>query len=271
LLNIAKLDAGRMSIQKPADDFELLLHVAEDPLRLLGGKSFPLFQAFKFGYECGLPAGASFRHLYAPDFEEFVGERFPAPERWPQHLSATCYVHFLGPDDACAFDLYVALLRDYFAAHPPTPPEPTLSERSSLDQMLEAVRQRPRMYFGLTPDLMGCLVALLNGGIEAKRAHTGVSPTAALLENFNAWLNARHPWALGRPWDRILGFQNLWDPERSLTAFWTYFDLFRNSESPDALTPVAKQMFETNPGLDDMTEAQRESWKQQLNRIFYTK
>ena len=57
-----------MSIRKPADDFELLLRVAEDPVRLLGAKSFPLFEPFRFGHESGLPAGASFRELPAPGF-----------------------------------------------------------------------------------------------------------------------------------------------------------------------------------------------------------
>ncbi len=258
-----------MSVQKPSNDFELLLYVAEDPVRYLGAKSFPLFEPFRFGYETGLPAGASFRDLPAPDFEEFVSERFPAPERWPQHLSATCYVHFLGPDDAHAFDLFLVLRRDYFAANPPQPLEPNPRGTASLDQMLEAVRQRPHMYFNRTPDLMACLVALLNGVMEAERTHTGVSSTEALLENFQSWLNARCPWALGRPWYRIIQFENLWNQERSLTAFWTYFDLFRSGEPPDAPTPVAKHMFDTNPALADMTEVQRKSWKRQLNKIFH--
>jgi hypothetical protein len=125
------------------------------------------------------------------------------------------------------------------------------------------------MYLTGSPDLVACVIALLNGGIEAERVHTGVSSTAALLDNFQLWLEARYPWALGRPWHRILRFQNLWCPERSLDAFWTHFDLFRNGEPPDALTPTGKHMFETNPGLDEMSEKQRKSWKQQLNRIFY--
>ena len=259
-----------MSIQKPANNFELLLHVAEDPCRFLGRRSYPLFESFLFGYGCNLPAGAGFQELPASGFEEFVRRRYPAPERWPYHLSVTCYVHFLGLDEASAFDLYVQLRRDYFAAHPPVLLEPRLSEGSSLEQMLEAIRKRPKMYFTRTPDLMACLVAFLNGVVEAEHVHSGVSPTAALLEKFQAWMNARCPWSLARPWDRILQFQNLWDPERSLTAFWTCFDLFRDGEPPDALTPVAQSMFNTNPDLAGMTEAERKAWKQQLKQIFYT-
>jgi hypothetical protein len=175
-----------MSIQTPTNDFELLLHVAEDPLRLLDGKNLPLFKSFKFGYRSGLPNGATFSELPAPGFEDFVRARFPVPERWPDHLSATCYIHFLASDDSTAFDLYVSLRRDYFAAHPPSPLEQTVSAGSSLDDMLQAVRQRPRMYFSRTPDLIACLVALLNGGIEAERVHTGTSSTAVLLDNFQA-------------------------------------------------------------------------------------
>jgi hypothetical protein len=259
-----------MSIRKPADDLELLLYVAGDPIRFLGGKSMMLFDGFKFGYEYGLPSGATFGELPAPGFEDFISDRFRIPERWPNHLSAKWYVNFLGPDDAAAFDLYVDLCREYFAAHPPAPIERVTDDQSNLATLLEAVCQRPRMYFAGYPNLTGCLTALLNGCIEAERAHAGVSATASLLDSFQVWMNARHPWALGRPWQRILLFQNLLNEDRALAAFWTYFELFRKGELPDALTPVGKRHYETNPGLEGMSELERKAWKQQLNRIFYS-
>jgi hypothetical protein len=70
-----------MSIEKPENDFELLLHVAEDPVNLLGAKSRALFEAFTFGYTWGRPAGTTFTELNRPDFEEFVRQRFPISER----------------------------------------------------------------------------------------------------------------------------------------------------------------------------------------------
>ena len=121
-----------MSIGKPVDDFELLLRVVEDPVRLLGRKSFALFEPFTFGCRYNLPPGAPFRELLAPHFEEFIREQFSASERWPHHLSATCYAQFLGDDDACALDLYVELRRKYFASHSPAPTRwsaPTASPR----------------------------------------------------------------------------------------------------------------------------------------------
>lgn len=142
-----------------------------------------------------------------PSFEDFVRERFPIAERWPLHCSAFCYVQFLGPDGESAFDLYVTLRRDYFAAHPPTAIELTIIEKPTLDNLLDAVRQRPRMYFTRTPDLMGCLIALLNGSTEAERCHLGVSPMEAVMEGFQLWLNRRHSWALGRPWDEFSAYQ----------------------------------------------------------------
>ena len=90
------------------------------------------------------------------------------------------------------------------------------------------------------------------------------------MDGFDRWLQQRNPWALGRPWHRILSFQNLWMPERAFTAFWTHFDLFRNGEPPDAMTPVAKQLFDQNSGLADMSDDERKSWQENLNRIFYT-
>lgn len=133
-----------------------------------------------------------------------------------------------------------------------------------------ALRQRPRMYFGNTPDLMGCLVAFFSGSIEAERLYTGISATATVLEHFQIWMNARYPWALGRPWHRILLFQNLWNAERSLAGFWTHFDLFHEGQQPDAMTATAQHLFETNPGLADMSEEERKAWQRQLNRIFYS-
>jgi hypothetical protein len=258
-----------MSIEKPTDDFELLLHIAEDPIRFLGARSLPLFEAFTFGYRCALPEDAAFRELPAPHFEDFVQKLFPAAERWPQHLSATCYVHFLGNDDASAFDLYVEMRRKYFAAYPPGPKQPMYVSRGAFAELLTAVRQRPRMYFSRTSDLMSCLVALFNGCIEAERLFTGISATATVLESFQIWMSARYPWTLGRPWHRVLLFQNLWDSERSLIGFWTHFDLFQDGRQPDAMTPKAEHLFETNPGLKDMSEAQRKAWQRQLDRIFY--
>jgi hypothetical protein len=257
-----------MSIDKPADDFDLLLHVAGDPVGLLGGKSFPLLESFMLGYRCNLPTGVSFSTLPMPSFEGFVRERFPTSERWTEHLSATCYVHFLGPDDASAFDLYVALCRDYFATRRQAG-VPRTSEGPCLYDVLKAVCQRPRMYFIRTPDMMACLIAFLKGGMEAERIHTGTSATAVLLGEFQVWLEARYPWALGRPWHRILSFQNLWHADGTLAAFWTHFDLFRHGESPDAMTPAAKHLFETDPGVEDMSEAERNAWQRNLNRIFY--
>jgi hypothetical protein len=264
-----------MSLQRATDDFELLLHVAEDPPRHLGGKSLALFDAFTYGYGAGLPSGTTLRYLPTPGFEEFVRERFRIPERWPEHLSTKCYINFLGTDDAGVFDFYVELCREYFAANPPAPPEPAGStaqardEEGNLVTLLEAVCKRPRMYFGGHRDLMECLTALLNGHIEAERAHAGASATASLLDNFQAWMNARHSWALGRPWQRIFLFQNLGE-DRAVTAFWTFFEMFRKGELPDALTPVGKRLYETNSDLEGMSESERTAWKKKLNQIFYT-
>ena len=89
------------------------------------------------------------------------------------------------------------------------------------------------------------------------------------MDGFQVWMNARHCWALGRHWHRVLTFQN-WDAHQSLRAFWTYFEMFRKGELPDALTPVAKHLFETNPGLESMSELERQAHQQSLNRIFYS-
>jgi hypothetical protein len=272
-----------MSIQKPSDDFELLLHVAENPELHLGRKAIRLFEGFTMGYRIGLPVGVDFRWLPKPEFEAFVREKFPTPERWPYNLSAVSFIDFLGGDDADAFNLDVGVCRAYFEAHPPKPPAPPPVsvtdgvqaydpvQAHSLTTMLESVCKRPAMYFG-NSDQIGGLVAWLNGCVEAERVHTGVSETAALLERFQAWLNVRHPWALGRAWHRILLFQNLWAQAWAITAFWTYFDMFQKGELPDALTPAGKKVFEKvfeEGDAEDMAESEREDRKKQFNRIFY--
>lgn len=74
-----------MSIENPTDDFELLLHIAEDPIRFLGARSVPLFEAFTFGYCWGLPKDAAFQELPAPHFEDFFQRLFPAAECIARH------------------------------------------------------------------------------------------------------------------------------------------------------------------------------------------
>ena len=53
-------------------------------------------------------------------------------------------------------------------------------------------------------------------------------------------------------------------------AFRTYFNMFLNGDAPDTITPTARRLFETDPAVERMTEAERESWRQQINRIFYS-
>ena len=259
-----------MSVLIPDNDLELLFHIAADPVRLLGAKSLALVEPFQFGYAAGLPVGATFGHAPSPDFEAFIRRRFPTPERWPDHMSAGGYVRFLAPDDASAFDLFVKLRREYADEHPPAVIESSVSRGPAIEQLLEAVRERPRMYFSGTPDVMACLVALVRGSIEAQHVHTATPSTAVLFDAFQSWMHARYSWALGRAWHRILVFQNLWDPERAFTAFWTHFDLFRSGEPPDALTPTAMRMFESNPDLNRMSDSEVQEHKRRLNRIFYT-
>lgn len=263
-----------MSIRKPSDSFEVLLYVAEKPEQYLGRKSIRLFQAFESGYQIGVPAGVEYRWLDKPGFEEFVRQKFPIPERWPQHLNTDSFIDLLGTDDAGAFDLYVELSREYFSTHAPKSSVLTKSANEETDPqklaiLLESVCKHPSMHFG-NSDHMESLVAFLNGCAEAEHLHTGASPTGAMVESFQAWLNARHPWALERPWHRILRFQNLWHESWAITAFWTYFDMFRKGAEPEALTPIGQGLLD-GANLDNLSESERRERKKLFNRIFYTK
>jgi hypothetical protein len=57
--------------------------------------------------------------------------------------------------------------------------------------------------------------------------------------------------------------------EFALRAFQVHFTMFRDGEPPEAMTPVAKHMYDTNPSLATMTAEQRKAWQEKLKKIFY--
>ena len=46
--------------------------------------------------------------------------------------------------------------------------------------------------------------------------------------------------------------------------------MFLKGEATEALTLTAKYLFDTNPAVLTMNEAERDAWEKQLNRIFYS-
>ena len=63
--------------------------------------------------------------------------------------------------------------------------------------------------------------------------------------------------------------QNLNSEERAINDFRTYFQLFSSGESAEAMSPVAKDLFESNSGLQNTSEEERNSHKRGLNKIFH--
>ncbi len=131
---------------------------------------------------------------------------------------------------------------------------------------LDMLQQHGLMYLG-NDYSVDSVYALSNGWVEADRS-LGVATDT--MERFQQWINARYQWSLGRPWPRVFSFENLWARDRALKAFFVDLDMFRRGEPPDALTPVAAALFETNPDLDLMTEEQKEAHKKDLRQIFWT-
>jgi hypothetical protein len=249
------------------DNYTLLLRVAEEPDRFLRSKSILLYDAFEMGYTSGL---SDLQYFYRPrtEFAAFIHRKLPLSSDLPHGVNIHSYIQFLEEDNGPAFDLNVSLLKEYFSqfAWEPSNNVPVFAMHP-LEELLEGVCSRPRMYFSL--NVMGCLTAMIDGRILVEKDHLLDSPTEAKFIRFQAWVNARHPWSLDRPWDRVLMLQNLNSEERAINDFRTYFQLFSSGESADAMSPVAKDLFESNSGLQNMSEEERNSHKRGLNKIFH--
>jgi hypothetical protein len=249
------------------NDYTLLLRVAEEPDRFLRSKSILLYDAFEMGYTSGL-SDRQYFYLPRTKFAEFVRTRFPLSADLPHGVNIHSYIQFLEDDNGPAFDLNVSLLKEYFSqfASEPSNNIPVFAMHP-FEELLEGVCSRPRMYFSL--NVMGCLAAMIDGRILVEKDHLKDSPTEARFIRFQEWVNRRHPWSLGRPWDKVLMLQNLKSEERAINHFRTYFQLFSSGEPADAMSPVAKNLFDTNPGLKNMPEEERNSHKKGLNKIFH--
>lgn len=252
----------------PETDLDLLRLVASSPAEFLGEKSIACFNAFSLGFSYGLPGSRTFSWVNRPDFEAFVREQIPCgPERWPHNASVVSYIEFLSSTSAESFDRYVSLIEQYHASPQSKPKLHAAPTGGTLTATLEQLCGRPAMYFG-SRDQMGCFRAFLNGWIASEKIVDGVSVTARLLDDYQTWMERRHTWSQGRPWHAMLLLQNLWGDWSALGQFRTSFFMFLSGEAPDAMTPMAKHLFETNAALPSMAETEREAWKRQLNRIF---
>ena len=249
------------------NDFALLLRVAKAPSHFLRSKSIRLYDAFEVGYSTGLSDHKLF-FLPKPNFVDFIQAKFPLAGSLPLGASIHSYIKFLEEDNGPAFDLYVSLHEEYFAGFPNELPIKGPSFASHpIDELLEAVCSRPRMYFSV--NILSCLAAMIDGRILVEKDQNETSPTEQKFIRFQEWVNARHPWSLGRPWARVLMFQNLDNEERAIKDFRNYFQLFSSGEPPDAMSQVAKNLFESNPGLESMSKEERDDHKKALNKIFH--
>ena len=249
-------------------NLELLERVLRDPVRLLGEKSIKSFEAFQLGYSSGKSQG-TFQVLTTKHLKDFLTSKYQFSEEWPYNRSALNYLKFFVGDDGPGLERYAAVLKEFYSQFPKEQSQPEVThEVADFAKWCEGIRQRPAMYFGNRKHLTS-LVAFFNGRIEAERERNGSSETAELMSGFQRWLNVRLPWSLDMPWERVLLFYNLDMEDKAFREFWVYLQLFQDGESADAISPVAKDLFESDPGLEKMTDEQRSEHKKALNRIFH--
>lgn len=260
------------------DYFDMILKVGEDPARYLGAKSVALLDAFSLGCNWAFTTWGVLFEYYIPreEFDAFVIRKFNVAERWPMNLGTQSYIRFLGSNEPAAFDLYIEIHRDFIEQHgKPEGPEPNRTPSpepngDGLISLLALMKERPAMYLGNAYSAE-MLLALCNGFFEGELT-IGVTKSlhGPLMTGFQEWMSARHPWALGRHWSRILAFRSLWSGKGSFEAFYVYWDLFLKRNPPDALTPAGQKLFDQASQDGLMTKEEQESYKRTLREIFWS-
>lgn len=241
----------------------LYARLRSDPLPHLGRKSALLIQPYTLGYD-----QARGRHRHPPlltnalagGFQSWTESHFHWTTEMGCRQNVAGFALLFADDEPASFDRYFDIY-DTFRRETATlssPPDPTPEagsmEALSLLQFLDDphVRQRPRMYFGRTT--LDSLRAFATGYFWAER-DLALSPSddEKCFAAFQPWIESRHPFAAGRPWNRTLSFLTLEQDDRAAAAFFDALDLFRAGASPDALSTTARTML---AGINNELRAQ---------------
>jgi hypothetical protein len=186
----------------------------------------------------------------AGDFQSWVQSRFNWTHEMGCRQNIAGFALLFADDEPASLDLYFDLYDTFRretatvpAPRPERAPEPGSMETLSLLQFLDHphVRHRAPMYFGRRT--LDSLRAFATGYFWAERdLALPQSDDEELFAAFQPWIEARHPFAKGRPWNRTLTFLTLENDESAAAAFFDALDLFRNGAPPDALSTTARTM-----------------------------
>ena len=225
-----------------------------DPLPHLGRRGVRLIIPYEFGYELGrkrlgwplLPESLGRR-----GFQDWVEVRFGWTSHQGCRQNAASFAELLTADDAAAFDFYFELRAAAKADHvrPTADGLEGATWRAEGDAPTPATlvdwliddhfRTRASMYIG--GRCLDALWAMCSGYLWAERdAGIAESADARTMAGFQAWTEARFPFAAGRPWNKVFNFLCLNDPARAWAATLEAFDAHRAGDAPDAMSDTGK-------------------------------
>lgn len=219
--------------------------IQNDPITHLGGLSPELIDDYFFGYDLAL----SF-HRRPPTIgrlSSFQMIRWFAENVYEgsQNVFGVCVLKTNSEEDALAlyFEFRKLALKKFTDI---TPGRPLFgnanAETTSLLEMLkhEALRTRPAMYFA-NEHWLRSMWAFCNGYLWAE-ADMGIknSKDRNTLNEFQAWLDKRYPFAEGANWGKLFTFLGLGSNKMALERFYDAFDSFLEGIASDAPTKACQ-------------------------------
>jgi hypothetical protein len=165
-------------------------------------------------------------------------------------LSLENWARFLTYDERDAFDAYLELwaaaprreASDPESSKIEEPQSPPRPQRSFLE-MLEPLRKRPGMYFGVLPNAL-TVWSFCSGFHWAERDH-GLSPSLAepVLTQFPGWLAERYPFSRGAPWHNLFDALSTFHPMGAIECFEEHLRLFQEGRPSDTPDPGMVEMW----------------------------
>jgi hypothetical protein len=223
----------------------------DDPVAHLGQKSVNLIMAYELGYELGqrrwgvplLRSDVSWGAM-----QQWVEQKFKWTAEMGCRQNAVSFALLMSVDEQSAFDFYLEMRADAakeLATVENTDTDSVQFAKTELVEFINSDQFRPRPSMWLGGKSLDALWALCSGYIWAER-DIGISASAAqyFVTQFQQWIEDRHPFAKGRPWNRILNFLALNSPDSAWSSFYDALDCFLAGQGPDSLSKRGETMLQ---------------------------
>lgn len=218
---------------------DILRRCCESPVDHLAETSLTHFQAYTIGY--GFQATLACEDMDEMAFHQAVKEDYAIQGDLPMNVATR---GFLEAAEGAERGLSKYLAYRERLAKPLSQNIPSKTESNLLEVLAShhTIRKRPAMFFGNDASCAH-IWSLISGCRWAEMdSQSGPGMAGAFEIQFQQWVEARFPFSKGIPWHRTFYFVCLGSSERSLKAFFDFFDLFQAGAQPDCLSKTGRNM-----------------------------